>query len=102
MTLLGVNFQEPGGGDIAVQDAFTGDFVGGTMLTEADQLLVWSVASGYTSYFFGDWDDGEDWSKKWYKGDDDSAPTEDTLPAGAAVWYVNLGAQKTLTISSPL
>ena len=91
MTLLGANFQKVGGGAISVQDAFQGTFVGGTLPSEADQLMVWSVANGYTYYFFGDWSDGQDWSKKWYLNGDDSAPTADTIPAGAGVWLVRRG-----------
>jgi hypothetical protein len=91
MTLLGVNFQAVGGGEISVQDAFKGDFVGGMFPSESDQLLVWSVEKEYTTYFFGDWDDGQDYNKKWFLDGDDSAPTEATIPAGAGVWLVRRG-----------
>ena len=92
MTLLGVNFQKVGGGDIPVQDAFKGTFVGGWGAdSSTDQLLVWSAASGYTYYFFGDWGDGEDYNNKWYLDGDDSAPTSATIPAGAGVWLVRRG-----------
>ena len=91
MTLLGVNFQKVGGGDISVQDAFKGTFVGGEDSATADQLMVWSVAGGYKYYYFGDWNDGEDYNQKWYWDEDSSAPTEDTIPAGAGVWLVRRG-----------
>ena len=101
-TMIGVNFGAVGGASIPVKDLFTGTFLGGTGLGDADQILVWSVGAGYTFYYYTDFGEGfEEFNNKWFR-DGEYTETTDVIPAGAGFWFLNKGAAKTLTIASPI
>ena len=58
-----------------------------------DKIQVWDNSIGYVNYFFytSNGADGEEYDDKWYAVTDDSAPTQETLDAGAGFWYRNRG-----------
>ncbi len=98
-SMLGVQFQEVGGGSRAINDLFAepaeGAFVGGIGLGDSDQLRVWDASiDGYKNYFFGDWaaEYGAEYDNLWYWEGDDANPTTDLLPPGAAVWFMSKSA----------
>ena len=70
---------------------------------EADNLYVWSAASGYTTYFYylGEEPDA-DYDYKWYDVNNDAEPTTDTIAPGQAAWYVRLGTATTISFESPV
>ncbi len=89
-TMLAINFEAIGGGEISIQDYFQGEFMSGSAAT-SDNLLVWTP-TGYNTYYL--WDGDE----LWYDADDDALPTEDTYPAGTAVWLLRRGAASPVTV----
>jgi len=97
-TMVGVNFVAIGGSAVAIQDYFKGPFIGGTTQPDSDNLIVWTLESGYKVYYYGVWNDPEnpDWDNKWYDGDN---PTTDTIPAGGACWIVRRGAATNFVFS---
>lgn len=105
-TMIGVQFQDVGGGDRTINELFKepseGAFVGGIAMGDSDQLQVWDpVTTGYKQYFFGDWagEYGSEYDNLWYWEGDDANPTGDTLPPGAAVWFVSRGTNVNLAVS---
>jgi len=87
-TMIGVNFGAVGGASIPVKDLFTGTFLGGTGLGDADQILVWSVEAGYTGYYYTDFGAGfEEFNNKWFK-DGEYTETTDVVQPGQACWLL--------------
>ena len=104
--MIGVQFQNVGGGSMKINDLFKepaeGAFVGAPVFTEADQLRVWDPETGgYVQYFFGDWAGvyGAEYDNLWYWESDDANPTEDTLAPGAAVWFLSKSAGTNVLMS---
>ncbi len=96
-TMLAINFQGVGGGDISIQDYFKGDFVGGASPGESDNLIVWTAAEGYVTYFYGVYNDPEnpEWDDIWYTLGEEEATA--TYPAGTAAWLLRRGAATSVT-----
>jgi hypothetical protein len=106
-TMLGVQFQNVGGGSLKINDLFKepaeGAFTGGSGMIDSDQLQVWDPAiSGYKTYFFGDWagEYGAEYDNLWYWEGDDSAATEDDLAPGSAVWFMSRSGADTTTTTA--
>ncbi|MCL1921379.1 MAG: hypothetical protein FWG50_09945 [Kiritimatiellaeota bacterium] len=99
MTMIGINFDEVGGGGLPIQKALTGDFNGGASFGLADNLMVWTP-SGYKFFYYGVWNDplNPEWDNLWY---DNSTGDEAAyiLQPGDALWYVRRGAATSVSVA---
>jgi len=99
MTMIGINFDEIGGGGLPIQKALSGDFNGGESFGLADNLMVWTP-SGYKFYYYGVWGDpsNPEWDNLWYDNETDEE-ADFFLQPGNALWYVRRGAGTPVTVA---
>ena len=105
-TMVAAPFVEVGTDSTAgLNDLFASQetaIAGGDTAEVSDNLQVWT-GSTYSTYYFGNWGNGDEYDNKWYDLNDDAEPTEDVIPAGTAVWYKNYsGKPFTVTFESPV
>ena len=75
-------------------DWVNSDLTGAASDSASDRLLIWNpLTQNYATYWFGDWDDDEDYNRKWYPLGSDEFATTDIIPVGGSAW-LNLAASE--------
>ena len=76
--------------------------IGGEDMDSSDNLIVWTLANGYQTYYYGVWNDldNPEWDNLWY--DDNSVEATVSLAVGQAAWYIRKGGATTITFPSVL
>ena len=97
-TVLGVNFNGIGGGELSLQDAvpYVAGMTKGNNIASADQIQIQNVSSGgYDTYYMSN---GKNLEGKWAKGGT-TTPTEVTITSGQAFWYIRKSTDTTLSLT---
>jgi len=96
-------FSNPYPSDLAINGGINvASPTGGPGINDADNLIVWTVAAGYKTYYYGVFGDPSNpqWDNLWYDSTDNE--TSDVIPVNAGSWYLRKGAATTMSFSSPL
>ena len=94
-SILAVNFEKTGGGEIAIQDLFPfqAGMTKGTGISDADNIQVMQDDGTYKIYFVSNGTAGKatipEIDGKWVWSDAASVATTDKIATGRSFWYIS-------------